>query len=65
MKSGIYYFKCPKCGFEFTVGLPEADQKEFDDIRTCPCGAQMKIVRYASDEDTTETKEQEAKDEKV
>ena len=54
MKSGIYYFRCPKCGFAFSVAIPEVDQREFDDIRACPCGAQMKIVRYAPDGDAKE-----------
>jgi hypothetical protein len=54
MKSGIYEFECPKCGFGFSCGIPEVDQKELDDIRACPCGAQMKIVRYVPDEDARE-----------
>lgn len=51
MKSGIYEFECPACGFEFMVAIPEVDQKEFDDIRACPCGAMMKTVKYIPDND--------------
>ncbi|CAB1243678.1 protein of unknown function [Ruminococcaceae bacterium BL-6] len=61
MKSGLYYFKCPKCGFAFSAAIPEVDWKEFDDIRACPCGERMKTVRYVPDEDAISTSEQEGK----
>ena len=46
MKSGIYYFKCAKCGFEFTVGLPEADQKEL--AQKAGKGRKYKVIHFCN-----------------
>lgn len=37
--------KCPKCGFEYSVIIPDkAKEKDVEEIMRCPCGARMEIV---------------------
>ena len=37
--------KCPKCGFFFSVSLPEdISEKDREEAFTCPCGAMMEEV---------------------
>ena len=38
--------ECPNCGFEFSV-MFDADESEENkkEIRSCPCGCEMKIVK--------------------
>lgn len=40
--------KCPKCGFFFSVGLPDdITAEEEKEARTCPCGEMMVEVPFS------------------
>lgn len=42
--------KCPKCGFFFSVGLPDdITEEERKEALTCPCGAMMEEVEFNLD----------------
>ena len=42
--------KCPKCGFFFSVGLPDdITEEERKEAITCPCGVMMEEVEFNLD----------------
>ncbi len=43
-------FKCPKCGFFFSLAADweSMSKEEYREVTECPCGAQMKEVDYSA-----------------
>ena len=42
--------KCPKCGFFFSVSLPDdISEEDRREALTCPCGTMMEEVPFSKD----------------
>lgn len=44
-------FKCPKCGFGFSLAadFENMSKEEYEVVSACPCGEQMQEVEYSID----------------
>ncbi len=44
-------FKCPNCGFFFSLDadFENMSEEEYKEVTACPCGEQMKEVPYSLD----------------